>query len=74
MNCELFLPDDFILGKDRPLLADTFVAVFGFARTAHAGAEPAAHALLEAELPGQIRVLIERPQHRLGPAGVEIVG
>ena len=54
MNCELFLPDDFILGKDRPLLADTFVAVFGFARTAHAGAESAPHALFKGIFPAAV--------------------
>ena len=73
MNCELFLPDDFILGKDRTLLADTFVAVFGFARTAHAGAESAPHALFERQLAVLLHGVVERMEHRQRPAGVKVI-
>ena len=55
------------------LLADAFVAVFGFAAAPHAGAESAAHALLEAQLTAAFRSVAQRTQHRQRTAGVEIV-
>ena len=66
------LPYDVLLFEDGTVLANTLIAVFGFAGAAHAGAETAAHTFLKAKLARRFTCVIYRLKHRFGAAGIEI--
>jgi hypothetical protein len=68
----LYLPNYFLLTQYRALPAYALIAVFSLAAAAHAGTEAAAHSLLKAELSRRFCAVINRLQHGLRPAGVDI--